>query len=163
MREHPEKFAQALEVAWIVGPIVVFLVLLRVRYLRGHGVRTTGVALSTRTEARSRPRTNGRSGWETYYVTVTLVDYTDHEGRRHQREIEGRHRPGSPVALVYPARRPHRAEPASAASYARVLWAALGVVVVIVALGYMRDQVAQDVGNFCGGQDAAGRAFHDCP
>lgn len=162
MRDHEQSFVQAIQVAWIVGPIVILAIALRVRYLRGHGVRTTGTALATRREARTRSRANG-SGWETYWVDLTLVGYTDRDGRRYQREIEGRWRQGASVALVYPARRPNRAEHASAASYFRVLLAIVAFAVVLVALDYMRGEVAQDVDNFCAGLDAASREFHQCP
>lgn len=36
------------------------------------------------------------------------------------------------------------------------------VVVVIVALSYMRAEAADSIDGFCGGLDAAAREFHDC-
>lgn len=164
MHEHIDDITLALRAAWIIGPILIVLTALRVAYLRSAGLRTTGTAVGTRRETRSRTRTDsdGRTRWETYYVDVTDVSYADRSGTRYHCTVDGRYRHGEKVPLVFTARSPHRARHASSASYGRVLGAIAVFVAVVVALSYMRTQVTHDIEQFCGGLDTEARTFHDC-
>lgn len=164
MQEHLDSLTFATQVAWIIGPAVIVLTALRVAYLRNSGLRTTGTAVATRREARTRSVTdsNGRNRWETYYVDVTDVSYADRAGNRYHCTVDGRYDHGEGVPLVFTSRRPDRARHASAASYARVLVAIVGFAVVIVALAYAREEAAANINQFCSGLDADARAFHDC-
>ncbi|MGW0664832.1 hypothetical protein [Streptodolium elevatio] len=164
MQEHVDKLTLALQAAWITGPIVIVLTALRVARLRSAGVRTTGIAVATRREARTRTVTdsNGRNRWETYYVDVTDVSYADRAGNRYHCTVDGRYDYGEGVPLVFAPRRPDRAQHASAASYGRVLVAIVGFAVLVAALLYARQEVSSDIDQFCSGLNADARAFHDC-
>ncbi|WTW99218.1 hypothetical protein OG216_40350 [Streptomycetaceae bacterium NBC_01309] len=164
MQEHVDTLTFAGRAAWIVGPIVIVLTALRVAYLRSAGVRTTGTAVATRREARTRTvnDSNGRNRWETYYVDVTDVSYADRAGNRYHCTVDGRYDYGTGVPLVFTSRSPDRAMHASAASYSRVLVAIVGFAVLVLALAYARQEVADDIDRFCSGLSADARAFHDC-
>ncbi|MYS83503.1 DUF3592 domain-containing protein [Embleya scabrispora] len=164
MREHSHTFLAARELVLIVGPFVIVLIALRVRYLRRSGIRATGTAVSTRIERRTRPSADpDRTRDDVYYVHVTTVDYTDRNGSRHRCTVEGRHRPGSSVPLVYTPRRPHRAQAATAASYGRVFIAILTYAILLAGLTYIARQVDDQVDDFCAPLTPQARTFHDCP
>ncbi len=164
MQQHLDRINAISQAAWIIGPIAIVLTALRVAYLRRAGLRVTGTAVKTRREARTetKPFSDGTSRWRTYYVDVTDVTYVDHTGCRHHCTVDGRHRPGAPVPLVFTSGAPHRAKDASAASYVQVLIAIVCFVLVMVVPAVMRTKTAEDITRFCSGLSAEDQAFHDC-
>ncbi|MFI6981090.1 DUF3592 domain-containing protein [Embleya sp. NPDC050154] len=164
MREHPHYFLAARQLVLFVGPFVIILIALRVRYLRRSGIRTTGTAVSTRLERRTRASSDpDRTGHDVHYVYVTTVAYTDHNGVPHRCTVEGRHRHGSPVPLIHPPRRPHRAQAASAASYGRVVVAIVTYAILLAGLSYVAGQVNDQIDDFCAPLTPEARSFHECP
>lgn len=164
MRDHPHSFLAARQLVLILGPFVILVIALRVHYLRRWGVRTTGAAVSTFRERRTRRGSDpDRIRDDVYFVDMTVVEYTAHNGIPYRCTVEGRHRPGSPVALVHPPRSPHRAKAASAASYGRVVVAILTYTILVVGLSYMAHRVDNQVDDFCAPLAPEARTFHDCP